>query len=252
MRRKKKHILVVNDDGVHGEGLKPLIDALSELGDVTTLVPEKERSAESHALTLHKPLRLRRIGPNFVRLNGGPADCARLGVLKLLKGKVDLIVSGINQGYNLGQDVVYSGTVAGAMEGALLDIPSFAISQGLKGRPGDYFKAALFARRLGAEVLRNGLPPGVILNVNVPVRPNPRGMQAHWTRLGRRLYTKTITKRRDPSGRSYYWLQGRSIRGVAEHGTDVAATQHGHIAVTPLSIDNTHVPSLTKLRGWKI
>lgn len=257
---KRPRILVVNDDGIHGEGLLPLIRALESVGDVTAVVPEKERSAESHSLTLHKPLRLRPSRRGVHMLNGSPADCARLGTLRLMRGKVDLIASGINRGYNLGQDVVYSGTVAAAMEGTLLGIPSFAVSLGVsspkrlppEAEEEDFAAAAVFARTVALEILRRGLPAGVCLNVNVPASPREGLKGARAARLGKRVYEKRITMRSDPMGNSYFWLMGREVRGVPEAGTDVAAVQARHVSVTPLSLDNTSYGFLSKLRSWPL
>lgn len=277
---KRPRILVVNDDGIHGEGLLPLIRALESVGDVTAVVPEKERSAESHSLTLHKPLRLRPARRGVYMLNGSPADCARLGSLRLLRGKVDLIASGINRGYNLGQDVVYSGTVAAAMEGTLIGFPSFAVSLGVASprRPmagarapthsrhrawdqtvaaaeettADFAAAAAFARTVALQVLKHGLPAGVCLNVNVPASPRGRLKGVRVARLGKRVYEKRITMRSDPVGNSYFWLMGREVRSLPEAGTDVAAVQARCISVTPLSLDNTAYSFLSKLRSWPL
>jgi 5'-nucleotidase len=251
MVRKNPRILVVNDDGFHGEGLAPLIDALRPLGQVTVLVPEKERSAGSHSLTLHKPLRVRGHRGGIQTVNGGPADAARLGALKLLRGRVDLIVSGINQGYNLGQDTIYSGTVAAAMEGTLIGIPSFAISRGERGKR-DFGPAAEIAQRVAKQILRRSLPSGICLNVNVPPLPMSKIKTAKVVRLGERIYEKTITERRDPQGGRYYWLMGKSTRGLRQPGTDVDAVRLGHVSLTPLSADNTHRGSMPGLRRWKL
>ncbi len=244
--------MVVNDDGIHGEGLRPLIDLLSTIGEVTTLVPDQERSAQSHTLTLHKPMRLTKIRSRLYKLNGTPADCARLGALRLMKGHVDLIVSGINRGYNLGQDTVYSGTVAAAMEGTLLKFPSFAISSGYRREKIDYARAAVFARSLGLQILQRGLPRGTLLNVNVPPKKNPRSTGPKLTFLGERVYDNRITVRRDPLGGEYIWLVGKSIRSIPRAGTDVSATKAGHISITPLQSDNTNRPFMSRLRTWDL
>ncbi|MBI4248930.1 MAG: 5'/3'-nucleotidase SurE [Elusimicrobia bacterium] len=249
MRKKRPRILVVNDDGIHGEGLAPLIAALSEIGEVKAVVPEIERSAESHSLTLHKPLRVRQVRDGVSIVNGTPAACTRFGVLKLMNRRVDLIASGINRGYNLGQDVVYSGTVAAAMEGTLLDVPSFAISRGYS-EEGDYAAAAAFACKLAAQILRRRLPPGVCLSVNVPAVEAGRIRGVKVARLGKRVYDKRVTMRSDPSGNTYFWLLGKKVRGILSPGTDVAAIEQRCIAVTPLCIDNTHEAFLRRLRDW--
>ena len=246
---KKPRILVCNDDGINGPGLPALIAAMRRVGRVTVSVPEHERSADSHSLTLHKPIRVRRVAPDTFTLNGSPADCARFGVLEILKEKVDLVVSGINHGYNLGEDVIYSGTVAAAMEATLLRIPSLAFSMDPDGE--DYRAAAAFAQRLARQVLRRGLPVGVCLNVNFPA-PSKAGYKAAVpAKLGRRIYGTDITRRADPRGLEYFWLAGRQVTGVDEPGTDVAAVSRGKISVTPLKIDNTDAATLAALSAWK-
>jgi 5'-nucleotidase len=246
---KKPRILVCNDDGINGPGLPALIAAMRRIGRVTVSVPEHERSADSHSLTLHKPIRVRRVSPDTFTLNGSPADCARFGVLEILKEKVDLVVSGINHGYNLGEDVIYSGTVAAAMEATLLRIPSLAFS--MDPDADDYRAASVFAQRLARQVLRRGLPVGVCLNVNFPAQPKAGYKAAVPAKLGRRIYGTDITRRADPRGLEYFWLAGRQVTGVDEPGTDVAAVSRGKISVTPLKIDNTDAAALAALSAWK-
>lgn len=245
----KPIILVVNDDGVYGPGLRPLVRAMKAIGRVVTVVPDQERSADSHCLTLHKPIRVREVAKDFYILNGSPADCARFGILEILKEKMDLIVSGINHGYNLGEDVVYSGTVAAAMEGTLLEIPAIAFSQG--GLDASFTQPAQFARRLARSVLGHGIPKGICLNVNFPERP-VRGKAPEVTRLGKRIYGKKITARADPRGQQYYWLTGKNVRGISLPGSDVAAASAGAISITPLHIDNTDTPTIHLLKRWEL
>lgn len=246
----KPRILVCNDDGLHGPGLRPLIAAMSRLGAVTAVVPDQERSADSHSLTLHKPIRVKHAEPGIYTLNGSPADCARLGILEIMKEKVDLVVSGINRGYNLGEDVVYSGTVAAAREATLIGKPALAFSQ-----DPDYFsytEAAKIAVQLAQKALKFGLPPGVCLNVNFP---KPRAGKLKRTlpcRLGQRIYSKDITKRSDPRGGHYYWLAGQRVTSVKSKGTDVAAVALGHVSVTPLHIDSTDFALLSALAQWEL
>ena len=254
---KRPRILIVNDDGIHGPGLEPLIDSLRRIGDVTVVVPDSERSADSHSLTLHKPLRVQEIRRKVFILNGSPAACTRIAVLELLKGRVDLVASGINRGHNLGQDVVYSGTVAAAMEATMLGLPAFAISRGYRHRSEkqsrtQYGAAARFARRLALNILRHGLPKNVCLNVNVPDLPPTRIAGARVTRLGERIYDNKVTLSHDPSGSPYFWLMGKEVKGVASPGSDVEAMQNRCISVTPLQIDNTHVPSFPLLEKWDL
>lgn len=247
---KRPSILVCNDDGIHGPGLPALIAAMRRIGNVTVSVPDHERSADSHSLTLHKPIRIRKQAEGVYTLNGSPADCARFGVLEILKGKVDIVVSGINRGYNLGEDVIYSGTVAAAMEATLLKIDAIAFSMDPDGK--DYRPAAAFALRLAKQTLKKGLPKGVCLNVNFPAnagKPYKAGVPA---KLGRRIYGTDVTKRSDPRGLEYYWLAGRQVSGVDEPGTDVGIVSKGKVSVTPLKIDSTDAAMLQTLSSWPL
>lgn len=247
---RKPKILVCNDDGIHGPGLPALIAAMKRVGSVTVSVPEHERSADSHSLTLHKPIRVRRLREGVYTLNGSPADCARFGILEILKQKVDLVVSGINRGYNLGEDVIYSGTVAAAMEAVLLKLPAIALSMDPDGD--DYRPAAAYAQRLARQVLRRGLPAGICLNVNFPAPPRGSYKAGEPCRLGRRIYGTGITRRADPRGHEYFWLAGRQVSGVDEPGTDVGVVARGRVSVTPLKIDNTDSSMLEELREWPL
>lgn len=247
---KRPRILVCNDDGLHGPGLRPLIAAMRRLGDTTAVVPSQERSADSHSLTLHKPIRVHAVSPGLYALNGKPADCARLGILEIMRGEVDLVVSGVNRGYNLGEDIVYSGTVAAAREATLLDIPAIAFSQDPESA--DYRAAAAFAGKLARLALTKGIPKGILLSVNVPVTKPGRKAAAMVTRLGRRVYSKEVTLRRDPRGGDYYWLAGSNVTSVFEPGTDVDAVAKGRISVTPLHIDVSDKPMIEKLKTWSL
>jgi len=250
MSRRRPRILVVNDDGIHGPGLLPLIAVLSGFAEVSAVVPERERSADSHSLTLRRPLRVKQVRPGLFLADGSPADCARLGVLEIVK-RPDLAVSGVNDGYNLGSDVVYSGTVAGAMEAAILGVPALSVSRGLARRL-DFGPAAELAGRIASEILRRGLPPGVSLNLNVPPLPASRLRGVKVAILGRRIYGKKVTARRDPYGAPYYWLAGRYVSGFSDKGTDVSAVRAGFASLTPLHVDNTHRPTLSLLKKWEL
>jgi 5'-nucleotidase len=246
--RAPPFILVSNDDGIHSEGLRALADSLATLGEVLIVAPDREQSAASHALTLHRPLRLNELGPNRYAVDGTPTDCVNLAV-SVAPRRPTLVVSGINNGANLGDDVTYSGTVSAAMEGTLLGIPSIAVS--LIGRRDFTFDvAAACAQRLAAWVLTHGLPPDTLLNVNVPPATNgvgPRGIAI--TRMGRRRYGDAVVEKVDPRGRKYYWIGGEELEFVDEEGTDFHAVRNGFISITPIHLDLTNYNSFEALRA---
>jgi 5'-nucleotidase len=247
-------ILLSNDDGITAAGLGALHAALSDLGDVTVVAPDRERSATGHAFTLMHPLRVDEVQPGWFAVDGTPADCVYLGLYKLAGGWPDLVVSGINHGFNLGSDVFYSGTVAGAVEAALRDVPSIAISlEHRPGRAGDqqrFAPAAKFAHALGRAVLARGLPKGTLLNVNVPARGSLGPFE--WTRLGRRVYREQVDERDDLRGRRYYWIGGPPVPSEIEPGSDGAAVSRGHVSVSPMGLDMTHDGLLSHLPGWTL
>ncbi|HLK11541.1 MAG TPA: 5'/3'-nucleotidase SurE [Candidatus Binatia bacterium] len=242
-------ILVSNDDGIHSDGLAALAAALDSLGEVIVVAPDREQSAASHALTLHRPLRVYERGAARYAVDGTPTDCVNLAVNGILPRRPALIASGINTGANLGDDVTYSGTVSAAMEGTLLGIPSIAVS--LVGRGGFRFEAAAAcAARLAGWVLTHGLPPDTLLNVNVPQLADgarPRGLAL--TRMGRRRYGDAVVEKVDPRGRKYYWIGGAELDFVAEEGTDFHAVQQGLVSVTPIQLDLTSYRSIEALRA---
>ena len=243
-------ILVSNDDGIHSEGLQALAGALAELGtEMVVVAPDREQSAVSHSLTLHRPLRVNAAGPGRFAIDGTPTDCVNLAINGILPRRPTLVVSGINKGANLGDDVTYSGTVSAAMEGTLLGVPSIAISQ--IGRDEFRFDAAAnFAARLAAWVLRDGLPRDTLLNVNVPPCLDgsvPRGFAL--TRMGRRRYGDAVVEKVDPRGRKYYWIGGEEVAGIDEEGTDFHAVAAGLISVTPIHLDLTNYKSFDALRA---
>lgn len=250
---EKKRILITNDDGIYGPGLEPLRESLASLGELFIVVPDQEKSTASHSLTIHKPLRSKEISDRFYILSGTPADCVRFGILHLLRRKVDLVVAGINSGVNLGEDVIYSGTVACAVEAAMLDVPAIALSQPPSQDSKKFVPGAQFARRLARLVLKRGLPKGVCLNVNIPIdrhdsSRNIRGAKV--THLGHRLYGKKVTIHRDPRGHQYYWLLGRHVVGVPTPGSDVEAYDQGYITVTPIQLDWTAHHFIEALESW--
>jgi 5'-nucleotidase len=242
-------ILVSNDDGIHSEGLTALAGALEGLGEIVVVAPDRERSAVSHALTLHRPLRVVAAGPGRHAVDGTPTDCVNLAINGILPRRPALVVAGINKGANLGDDVTYSGTVSAAMEGTLLGIPSIAMS--LVGREEYRFAAAArCAAWLARWVLEQGLPPDTLLNVNVPPLPEgsePRGLAL--TRMGRRRYGDAIVEKLDPRGRKYYWIGGEELSFEDEEGTDFHAISQGLISVTPIHLDLTNYKSFEALRA---
>jgi 5'-nucleotidase len=244
---KRPRILVVNDDGVYGEGLRPLAEAMKSVGDVTVVVPEKEQSAVSHAITLHKPIRLRRLERNFYIINGTPADCVRFGALCLLKDKVDLVMSGINRGANMGADTLYSGTVGAAKEACFLGFTAVAVSL-VQPATAHFDTAARVSRAVARQVLKTGLPPHVCLNVNVPDVPRTKLKGLAVTSLGKRVYGRQHVPRLDPRGQSYYWMAGHIPRGIPAPGTDLAAVAAGKASITPLRLDITDADTLVSLR----
>jgi 5'-nucleotidase len=242
-------ILVTNDDGIGAPGLRQLADELATVGRVTIIAPDREQSASSHALTLHRPLRVHRHEEAVFSVDGTPTDCVNLGILNLLPERPRLVVSGINRGMNLGDDITYSGTVAAAFEGTLLGIPSFAVSLQAEREASDFSGAARFAAVLARRLLSRPLAPGTLLNVNVP-RGTPRGVRP--TRQGRRTYHQGVVERTDPSGRRYYWLGGIPPQWDEDPESDFAAIRDGFISLTPLHLDLTHYPLLKELGDWNL
>ena len=240
-------ILVTNDDGTHSPGLKALAEGLSGIGEVYVIAPDRERSAAGHSLTLHKPLRATEVAPRWYVVDGTPTDCVTLGVMGMLKEKPDLVVSGINLGANLGDDITYSGTVSAAVEGTLLGIRAFAISAVDSDRQ-DLEAVAAFAARLAHLVLERGLPPDTLLNVNVPAG-EIKGVDV--TRQGKRTYNDVIVEKMDPRGKIYYWIGGGEPIWERPGGTDYEAVVEGRISITPLHLDLTNYIAAEALRDWQ-
>lgn len=240
------HILVTNDDGIYSEGLKKLVEACRTLVDeVTVVAPDREQSAASHALTLNRPLRMLQIETNQWVVDGTPTDCVNLGVLKLFRERrPDLVVSGINFGPNLGDDVTYSGTISAAFEGALLNIPSIAFSA-LVGPHFSFDPCAEFATEMIRHALEHHRNPAVILNVNFPIGEF-QGVRI--TKLGRRIYSEGIIERLDPRGRKYFWIGGEPPVWHEGEGTDFEAIKNGQVSITPLHLDLTHHESIPRLK----
>ncbi|MEE8575168.1 MAG: 5'/3'-nucleotidase SurE [Thermodesulfobacteriota bacterium] len=244
----KKTILISNDDGIRSEGILVLAGELSALGTVYIVAPDRERSAASHSLTLHRPLRVEEIGERMYSVDGTPTDCVTLAIGGILPVKPDIVVSGINKGENLGEDTLYSGTVSAAMEGTIFDIPSMAVS--LVARENfDFTEAARFSRVLAERILAGGLPPDTLLNVNVPAIKDIKGHKV--TSLGKRSYTGDIIEKTDPRGKKYYWLGGDMERWEGGEDSDFHVVHDGFISITPLHLDLTNHASLKELRTWK-
>jgi 5'-nucleotidase len=242
-------ILVSNDDGYFAPGLAVLAAALSEVAEVTVVAPERDRSGSSNSLTLDRPLTLRRAPSGFSYVNGTPTDCVHLAVTGLIDFVPDMIVSGINDGANMGDDTIYSGTVAAATEGFLLGIPSLAVS--LAGGRGAHFEtAAHFARKL-VERFRDGAPaPNVLLNVNVPDVPLAQVDGMEVTRLGKRHKAEPVVRATTPRGDTVYWVGAAGAAQDAGEGTDFYAIANGRVSITPLQMDLTHFAQLGAVRDW--
>lgn len=240
-------ILVTNDDGVYSPGIQILAKRLRELDQVVIVAPDRERSAAGHSMTLHRPLLIEEIKEAIYSVNGTPTDCVNIAVKGLLKETPKLVVSGINKGPNLGDDVTYSGTVAGAIEGILLGIPSFAVS--LAAREDFRFpEAAEVAFSTAVQILDQGLPPGTLLNVNVPNVPLSELRGTAITRLGKRIYHQMTVERVDPRGKKYYWIGGGEPDWEREEGTDLDAVDRNLVSITPLHLDLTDYSAFDKLK----
>jgi len=242
-------ILACNDDGIQSSGLARLVESLKGIDDVVVVAPDRERSAVSHALTLEQPLRADEIQPGWIAVNGTPTDCVNLALNGLLREKPWLIVSGINRGPNLGDDITYSGTVSAAMEAVLLGVPAVAFSQ--VGKVAfNYDAAGRFAAVLVAQLKKSGLPSDTLLNVNVPDLPAPAGFAI--TRQGKRRYGDAIVEKDDPRGRKYYWIGGTELDFEDQPGTDFTAIRDGLVSVTPLHLDLTNYEAMRTLASFRL
>ena len=244
-------ILLSNDDGISSDGIAALRGALASLDETWVVAPDRDQSAVSHSLTLHRPLRIEEVGPRTFAVDGTPTDCVNLAINGILPERPRLMISGINRGANLGDDITYSGTVSAAMEATLLGVPAIAVS--LVGRePFDFAAAAAFTRRLADAVLRDRFPPDTLLNVNVPSLPADEIKGFALTRQGKRRYGDAIVEKVDPRGKKYYWIGGDELSFVPEEGTDFTAVERGLISVTPLHLDLTNYASLGQLHHLRV
>jgi 5'-nucleotidase len=240
-------ILVTNDDGVHSDGIHALAAALTPLGEVTVVAPHMEASAIGHALTLRRPLRMERLREQVYEVDGTPTDCVNIAFTQIFKGMPDLVVSGINKGFNLGDDVTYSGTVSGALEGALLGVPSVAISLERVRGPYDFTHAASAAATITGMVLRGDMLQGrTFLNINVP-QGRPKGFRL--TVQARRNHITIVDERTDPRGQSYYWIEEGENDWEPHDRSDYQAVREGYVSVTPLQPDLTDHSALTRLES---
>lgn len=248
------HILLTNDDGVEAPGLSALLTEITKIAQVTVVAPDRERSAAGHSITFFDPLRVWTIKETdryrMFSTNGSPSDCVLLA-LDLIGGRPDFMISGVNRGGNLGDDITYSGTVSAVMEGVLHGIPGFAVSL-VAYEHCDYTVAARCARVLGEQLVGRVFPPLTFLNVNVPHVPEEEIRGVAVTRQGHSIYRERLEKRLDPRGRTYYWVGGEMPLGREEEGTDFKAVADRKISITPLHLDLTHHQWMEELNGWDL
>jgi 5'-nucleotidase len=245
----KPRILITNDDGIHSEGIAALEEGLREVGDVYVVAPESEMSGASHSLTLSRPLRIRQVDERHWTVDGTPTDCVTLALNQILAPdiKPDICASGINHGANLGDDASYSGTVAGALEATILGVPGLAFSL-VANRSWDFAESVRIAREVTERALRDGIPDGTLLNVNIP-KGHTNGIRI--TTQGFKSARPVISEHIDPRGKPYYWI-GEVREGFrAEGGTDFEAIEEGYVSVTPMRSDMTHHLVLDSLKGWE-
>ncbi|MEI6703557.1 MAG: 5'/3'-nucleotidase SurE [Deltaproteobacteria bacterium] len=245
------NIMVTNDDGIHAPGIRSLAEAMKALGSVTVVAPDRERSAAGHSLTLHSPLRIFELHKGWYAVDGTPTDCVNMGIHSMLPISPDLVVSGINHGANLGDDVTYSGTVAAAMEANLMGIPAIAFSLATFEKSPDFGDAAQIALRIARQVIANKLPTDTFLNVNIPNCQLTEMRPTLITRQGRRSFIGKIVDKTDPRGRKYFWIGSEEPNLNDEEGTDFHAIKRRHVSITPLHLDLTNHNSLKVLAGWE-
>lgn len=249
-------VLLTNDDGIFAPGINALRSRMEQIEglEVWAVAPDRERSASGHAITMYRPLFPTQVefpgatAPCY-SVTGTPADSAKLAIEALLPRRPDLVISGINRGANLGTDLFYSGTVAAALEGPILGIPAIACSLD-SWESLDYSVAADFTADLALKVLKEGMPSGTLLNVNVPALPREQIKGVRVTKMGRRLYRDQWDRRVDPRGRTYYWLAGELMELENEADSDVAATEAGYISVSPVQLDLTRYDQIARLNLW--
>ena len=248
-------ILLTNDDGIYAPGIFALYESIKSMGEVNVVAPATEMSAVGHAITLADPLRVEKVdkrGDFFgYAVSGTPADCVKIAVWALLDEKPDIVISGINLGNNTGISIIYSGTVSAATEGTILEIPSIAISLAAYKNP-DFTFAAKFAKKLITIVLEKGLPIGTLLNVNVPNIPEKEMEGIMTTRQGKAVYREFFDERKDPWGRSYYWMSGEKVKMKQDESVDDSAISNNMVSVTPIQFDLTDYANMELIESWNL
>lgn len=244
-------ILITNDDGVYAPGLAALAAAMGQIGRPAVIAPDQDNSAASHSLTMKRPLRVKKLAESKYAIDGTPTDCVTIGIGKVLSERPALVVSGINPGGNLGDDISYSGTVSAAIEATMLGVPAFAVSL-VGDEPFQYETAAYFARKLAKMILQKGLPKDTLLNVNVPNLPESEIKGTKFTRQGRRIYDGAIKETNDPWGNKHYWIGGGTPYWDEGEDTDAQAILNNYISITPLHLDLTNHDALDCLnQQWQ-
>lgn len=248
----RPRILCTNDDGIHALGLQTLIEVAKRLGTVEVVAPDREQSATSHSLTVHRPLRATRTAGGYHVIDGTPTDCVLIAVNQILEAPPDFVLSGVNHGPNMGEDVLYSGTVAAAMEGTILGISSIAVSYSSRSSDRIPGYAPVLARIIGALMARTDFPRETFFNINLPDIPvdEMKGMRV--TTLGRRVYSDSLNRREDPSGREYFWIGGGVSSWTGRGDSDFRAVQAGYVSITPLHLDLTNYDLISEVRSWNL
>ncbi len=251
-RDRRPRILCTNDDGIHAPGLDILVGVATQLGDVTVVAPDRQQSATSHSLTVHRPLRVTRIDESSHVIDGTPTDCVLIAVNSLMPDPPDFVFSGVNHGPNMGEDVLYSGTVAAAMEGTILGIPSVAVSFDSREEDRLTGYGPALTRILGSLVGRPDFPDETFFNINLPDVPAEELKGVRITTLGRRVYSDSLTRREDPSGREYFWIGGGVSNWTGREDSDFRAVRAGYASVTPLHLDLTNYSLINEVRTWPL
>jgi len=245
-----KTILITNDDGIHSPGILALQQAMTEIGHTIVIAPDRDNSAVSHSLTMNRPLKIHKLKEDFYMIDGTPTDCVAVGLKKILEIQPDLLVSGINAGANLGDDISYSGTVSAAIEGTMYGVPSMALSVGGEP-PYDYRAAKQIATCMARKILQNSLPENTLLNINIPSGSVYQKIRV--TRQGRRLWENSIHETLDPRGSKHYWIGGGTALTDLGEDTDVHVFASGNVSITPIQLDLTNHTGITYLKEkWRL